>query len=464
VRYDPSAPQNLADWHLQEHDEAALFMGCGLGKTATVLHRLSEMFDDGACRGALVVAPLRVANLTWPAEVAKWDKTRHLRVANMRTKEGVEAFRRGSAELYVTNYERLPHLRELLMSMREKAPVDTVVWDELTKAKNHNSTRVNGVRKWVRKVCKRHWGLTGTPAPNSLLELFAQVRLLDGGKRLGPEFTAHRDAFFEPADWNQYHWVPQEGARERIYRQIGDMALTLKSSEWLDIPDVVVEDVELALPREAQGQYDDMEKELIIYLDSRAGGDPTAIVANNAAVLVGKLLQITSGAVYDEQKRAHHVHDAKLEALGELLKRIGREQVLLLYQYEHELERIRRAFPHVVAFRDAKTHRQQEVLVDQWNAGVVGVLAAHPNSLAHGLNMQEGGSTVVWFTLPWSPEAYEQAYRRVARRGQDAVTRIYRLLARGTMDDVVAEALRSKDDEQTALLDALHVWRTQLAA
>lgn len=459
MRYDPSAPQNLADWHLQEHDEAALFMGCGLGKTATVLHRLSEMFDDGACRGALVVAPLRVANLTWPAEVAKWDQTRHLRVANLRTKKGVEAFRRGSAELYVTNYERLPHLRELLMEKRAGAPIDTVVWDELTKAKNHNSTRINGVRKWVRKVCRRHWGLTGTPAPNSLLELFAQIRLLDGGKRLGPEFTAHRDAFFEPADWNQYHWVPVEGARERIYRQIGDMALTLKSSDWLDIPDVIQEDVELALPREAQKHYGAMEKELITYLD---GGE--TIVANNAAVLVGKLLQITSGAVYDEQRRAHEIHTGKLEALGKVLEGIGREQVLLLYQYEHELGRIQRAFPRVVAFRDARTHRQQEALVEQWNAGAVGVLAAHPNSLAHGLNMQDGGSTVVWFTLPWSPEVYEQAYRRVARRGQDAVTRIYRLVTRGTMDEVVAEALRSKDDEQAALLDALHVWRQQLTS
>lgn len=457
MKYDPSAPQNLADWHLQEHDEAALFMGCGLGKTATVLHRLSELFDDGACRGALIVAPMRVANLTWPAEVAKWDRTRHLRVAHLRTKKGVEAFRRGTAELYITNYERLPQVRELLMKLRGKAPIDTVVWDELTKAKNHNSTRINGVRKWVRKVCKRHWGLTGTPAPNSLLELFAQIRLLDGGKRLGPEFTAHRDAFFEQVGWSQYHWIPQEGARERIYRQIGSMALTLKSSDWLDIPDVLQEDVELTLPHEAQQRYDEMEKELITYLD---GGE--AIVANNAAVLVGKLLQITSGAVYDEARVARHIHDGKLEALGKVLETIGREQVLLLYQYEHELERIQRAFPHVVAFRDANTQRRQELLVEQWNAGTVGVLAAHPSSLAHGLNMQEGGSTVVWFTLPWSPEVYEQAYRRVARRGQDAVTRIYRLITKGTMDEVVAEALRSKDVEQTALLDALHTWRESL--
>ncbi len=456
--YDPSAPQSLMDWHLAEHDEAALFVGCGLGKTAAVLHRLSEMFDDGACRGALVVAPMRVANLTWPAEVAKWDGTRHLRVANLRTKAGVEAFRRGGAELYVTNYERLPHLRELLMELRGDAPVDTVVWDELTKAKNHNSKRVNGVRKWVRKACTRHWGLTGTPAPNSLLELFAQVRLLDGGKRLGPEFCAHRDAFFEAADWNEYRWVPQEGARERIYRQIGGMALTLKSSDWLDIPDVVPEDVDVVLPREARKQYDEMERELIIYLE---GGE--VVVANNAAVLVGKLLQITSGAVYDEERRTHVIHDAKVRALGELLERIGpREQVLVFYQYEHELERIQRAFPHVVAFREADTERRQQHLIAAWDAGLVGVMAAHPASMAHGLNLQAGGSTVVYFTIPWSPEIYEQAYRRVARRGQGAVTRIYRLITQGTMDEVVAEALRSKEDEQTALLDALRVWHTQL--
>lgn len=457
MRFDPSAPQLLADWHLAEHDEACLFMGCGLGKTAVVLHRLARMFDDGACRGALVVAPLRVANLTWPAEVQKWADVRHLRLAHLRTRRGMEALRRGGAELYVTNYEQLPKVREELMSMRTRTPYDTVVWDELTRAKNHNSTRINGVRKWLRQFCKRHWGMTGTPAPNTLLELFAQVRLIDGGKRLGPEFCAHRSAYFQPEDWNQYSWVPQEGARERIYRQIGDLALVLRSSEWLNIPDVIQEDIELALPPAAREQYDEMEKELIIVLD---GG--TSVVAPNAAVLVGKLLQITSGAIYDEQGRAHLLHDAKLEALGKLLKSIGKEPVLLFYQYQHELERIQRAFPQVVAFREADTVRQQTDLVARWNAGRVPVLAAHPRSMAHGLNMQDGGSTVVWFTLPWSREDYDQANARVARLGQDAVTRIYRLMTRDTMDEVVAEALRAKDEEQTALLQALHVWRTQL--
>ena len=457
--YQPSIPQDLADFHLQEHDEAALFMGCGLGKTAVVLHRLAEDLVSGASRGALVVAPMRVANLTWPAEVAKWDSTRHLRTVNLRTARGLKALRAGAADIYLTNYEQLPRVREELTSMRERTPYDTVVWDELTRAKNHNSTRINGVRKWLRKYCRRHWGMTGTPAPNSLLELFAQVRLLDGGRRLGPEFCAHRDAFFQATDWNKYNWVPQEGARERIYRQIGDLALVLRSSEWLHIPDIVREDVELALPAEAQDQYDQMEKELIILLD---GGE--TIVASNAAVLVGKLLQITSGAVYDDAGRWHELHRAKIEALGRLLEQVGREPVLLFYQYQHELERIQAAFPGVVAFREADTPRRQEQLVEAWNAGCIGVLAAHPRSMAHGLNLQDGGSTVVWFTLPWSPEDYWQAVRRVARLGQDAVTRVYHLSTRGTMDAVVAEALRSKDEEQAALLSALHTWREQLVA
>lgn len=457
MKYDPSAPQQLADWHLCEHDEAALFMGCGLGKTAVVLHRLAELFNDGACRGALVVAPLRVASLTWPAEVAKWDSTRHLRVADLRTKRGLDTLRRGAAELYLVNYEGLPRVREELMTMRDATPYDTVVWDELTRAKNHNSVRVNGVRKWLRRYCRRHWGLTGTPAPNSLLELFAQVRLLDGGKRLGPEFSAHRDAFFQAEDYNQYSWVPMAGARERIYQQIGDLALVLRRSDWLHIPDIVQEDVELTLPAEARDAYDELEKELILMLD---GGVVTAV---NAAVLVGKLLQVTSGAVYGENRRVHHLHDAKLTALAALLEQIGREPVLLLYQYQHELERIQRALPHVVAFGEADTRRQQEDVVAQWNAGMIGVLAAHPKSLAHGLNLQDGGSTVVWFTLPWSREDYDQAIFRVARLGQDAVTRVYRLVTRGTMDDVVAEALRRRDEEQAALLGALHTWRQQLA-
>lgn len=459
--FEPSTPQILADEHLAEHDQAALFMGCGLGKTATVLHRLDKMFDDGACSGALIVAPMRVCNLTWPAELQKWDQVRHLRLANLRTKRGLDAFERGAAELYVCNYEMLPKLREVIRGRKRRPlPFDTVIWDELSRAKNHNSMRINCIRKRLHHAthgCRRHWGMTGTPAPNGLMDLFAQVRLLDGGRRLGPQFEAFRDAYFTSSDWNGYNWMPVEGAREKIYNQIGDLALTLRSSDWLDIPDVVEEDVEVTLPEEARKTYKTMEKELLVLMDS------VYITAVNAAVLVGKLLQITSGAVFSEavesRKVTVHIHDAKLLALGALLQRIGREPVILFYQYTHELERIQRAFPQVVAWAEAGTKAKQELLVAQWDAGLIPVLAAHPKSMAHGLNLQAGGSTIIWFTPTWSREDYDQANSRVARRGQDAITRIYRLLTRDTTDETVAEALRARDAEQSALLEALKLWR-----
>lgn len=456
--FEPSIPQQLADFHLREHNEAALFMGCGLGKTAVALHRMADLKQQGCMRGALVVAPLRVCNLTWPAEVRKWAGLRGLSVVSLRTSEGRQALKDELADVYLINYDQLQQFRDQYLSGRRQLAFDTVVWDEITRAKNHKSKRINAVRPYLRKHCKRHWGLTGTPTPNGLLDLFAQVRLLDGGKRLGPGFTEYRDAYFEPTDYNEYNWVPKAGSRERIYRRLGDFALTLKSSDWLDIPDVVQEDVELALAPEAQAQYDELETELLLLLN----GEEDAVVATNAAVLVNKLLQLTSGAVYSAEGRWHVLHDGKLKALARLTKSLGKRPVLVAYQYQHELTRILKQHPEAVAFNSAKTEAQQMELIRRWNAGKIPMLVAHPKSMAHGLNMQEGGSVVIWFTLPWSREDYDQLNARLARRGQDQITEIYRLITRNTAEDAVAESLRSKDEEQTALLDALRVWKDSM--
>lgn len=452
--FEPSIPQQLADFHLREHNEAALFMGCGLGKTAVALHRMADLKAQGCMRGALVVAPLRVCNLTWPAEVRKWSGLRDLSVVSLRTREGRQALQDDLADVYLINYDQLQQFRDQYLYGRRQLAFDTVVWDETTRAKNHNSVRINSVRKYFRKHCKRHWGLTGTPTPNGLLDLFAQIRLLDGGKRLGPAYSEFRDCYFEPEDYNEYKWLPKEGSRERIYHRIRDMALTLKSSDWLDIPDVVQEDIELSLAKEARAQYDELEEELLLLLEN-----DESVVATNAAVLMGKLLQVTSGAVYGLDRKVHTLHDGKIKALQALLKRIGKRPVLIAYQYQHELERILRTVPGAVAFNNAKNERQEVELLARWNAGRIPVLVAHPKSMAHGLNMQDGGSVVVWFTCPWSREDYDQLNARLARRGQDQVTEIYRLVTSRTAEDAVLESLRSKDEEQTSLLNALRVWK-----
>ena len=455
--FEPSIPQDLAAFHLREHNEAALFMGCGLGKTAVVLHTLQELKQAKASKGALVVAPLRVCNLTWPAEARKWDGVRGLRVANLRTSEGRQALNDQAADVYLINYDQLQQFREQYLSGRRELAFDTVVWDELTRAKNYKSKRVNAVRPYFRKHCTRHWGLTGTPTPNGLLDLFAQVRLLDGGKRLGPAYSGYRECYFEPTDYNEYNWVPKAGSRERIYKRIGDFALTLKSSDWLDIPDIFPEDVELTLAPEARGLYDEMERELLLLLNNE-----DAIVATNAAVLVNKLLQVTSGAAYSTEGKWHPLHDGKLKALAKLVKSLGERPLLVAYQYQHELARILAQHPEAVAFNSARSEAEQLDLIDRWNAGKIPMLVSHPKSMAHGLNMQDGGSVVIWYTLPWSREDYDQFNARVARRGQDEITEIYRLITRNTVEDAVAETLRSKDEEQTTLLDALRVWKDSM--
>lgn len=452
--YTPSEAQLLAERHLLSNREAALFMGCGLGKTAVVLSVADTLLADGAISGVLVVAPLRVCNLTWPAEVRKWDQFRWMKVANLRTAEGWKSLERGDAQIYVINYEMLPQLQEKFLKGRRKLPFDTVVWDELTRAKNHKSKRIRAVLPYIRDKFRRHWGLTGTPTPNGLLDLFAQVRLLDGGTRLGKAFGTYRQTYFHPTDYMEYNWVPNDGARERIYKRLEGFALTLRSSDYLDIPDVVQEDIEITLDEAAREQYEELQKELFLKLD-----DDAHVEAVNAAVLVNKLLQLSGGAVYLPDKTWRSIHTGKDEALGKLLKKLKGSPVMIACQFKHEQERIRDMYPEAVFFQDAKTPEQQETVARHWNAGKIPMLVANPASIGHGLNLQEGGSTVIWYTLPWSRELYDQFNARVARRGQEAVTTIYRLMTRDTVDYAVAETLRAKDDEQSALLDALRAWR-----
>lgn len=452
--YSPEPVQLIAEEHLLADNVAALFMGTGLGKTAATLSGICELFRDGRTKGVLIVAPLRVANLTWPAEIEKWEQFRWLRFANLRTKEGWKALEEGSAHIYLCNFEMLPKLAAKYFKGRKSCAFDTVVFDELTKAKNHKSKRINCVRQYLYKHCDTFWGLTGTPTPNGLLDLFAQLRLLDKGQRLGVSFSHFRDTYFSKLDFYGYRWEPRPDARSRIYSRIGDVALTLSREDWLDIPDVFVEDVEVVMPTEVRGMYKELEKELLIALDADKD-----LEAMNAAVLVNKLIQMTSGAVYYEVGEPHHVlHDAKLKALDKVLKSgVGDGNVLIAYQYRHELERLKERYPEAVGFKDMP----EKELIDAWNAGEIKYLLANPASMSHGLNMQYGGSDVVWYSIPWSREMYEQLNARLARRGQECQTRIWRLIMGQSIDEAVAEALRAKEAEESALLSALKRYKDQ---
>ncbi len=389
----------------------------------------------------LVVAPMRVANLTWPNEIAKWSDFSSFKVERLRD---VGDRPSGKAQIYLTNYERLGKIQSLDFC-------DTICFDELTRAKSPTSERINAFRPLLKT--HRRWGLTGTPRPNSLLELFAQIRLLDDGKRLSPSFSHFQKTYFEPEDWNEYRWLPKPDTERRIYEKIHDLVITLKSSDYLDIPDTVIEDIEVPLSKDAHGIYRELERELMVLLQ-----DESSLVAVNAAVLVNKLLQVCSGAVYtvkDDIRSASRIHDNKLNALKRLLVDTN-EPALIACNFIHERNRVCSAIPGAV---DA--HQFKGDIEDAWNSGKIRYLVADPRGLGHGLNLQQGGRDVVWFSPCHSRELYDQLNGRVARKGQDRVPRVFRLLSPGTIDDVVVETLRVRGDEQSTMMSLLTNFRLQ---
>ena len=436
--------------HQLNHAASFGMVGCGLGKTAATLHTVKAQLLAGEIKRALVVAPLRVATLTWPSEVEKWDIGAGLRVNVLRTPG---AFKRlHEPGLHVINYEALPKLCEAVKE-RGKWPFETVVFDESTRAKNHQSKRVNALRPLLRCAGKRI-ALTGTPAPNSLLDLFAQVRLLDDGKRLGESFDAFKRRHFHPIDYMEYDWRPNDDTPAWLQERLADLSIVQTSEEYLDIPDTHVEDVDVPLPAACRDVYEELERELIATFK---GSD---ILGVNAAVLTQRLLQVCSGAIYHddgtegEERAVHALHGAKIKAVDALRKRHAGEPILVACNFRHEQERIAR-LPGCVRFDSAKSDKAQQALVDKWNAGDVPILVSDPRSIGHGLNLQHGGRVVVWFSPTYSRENYDQFNARLARRGQDQQTYVYRLACPGTIDDAVLEVLREKDAGQTALLLAV---------
>ena len=450
----PFIPKIYQEWgiaHLYENDNAALFAGMGIGKTAMTLAAISERLIMGSCRSFLVVAPMRVANLVWANEAAQWEEFSWMKVANLRTKEGMKAYQERSAQIYTINYEMLPKFSNMLeKEKREKGnfAFDGIVWDELSKAKNPQSVRVECIRKFWDDI-DVHWGLTGTPAPNGQMDLFAQIRLLDKGLRLGDNFFKFRSTYFYATDFEQRHWVSMRNMKQRLEAVLADIVLVLKSSDWLDIPDTIVEDIEVVLPDSAKELYKEFAKELYMLLEE------SEIEALNAAVLMNKLLQITSGCVYDTEKRPVVLHDAKVKALRKVFD-TRETPMLVAYMYRHEMDRIRKAFPEAHFLADAKSLKSQNEMVDRWNAGEIEMLVLSPQSAGHGLNLQDGGSELVWFSLTWSRELYDQLNARLARLGQTKVCKIYRLICPKTADDAVASVLEAKGNDQSALLDALY--------
>jgi len=428
--------------HLLANDRAALFVSPGKGKTVVTLTALDVLATCGQLRGALIVAPLRVCSITWPAQVARWAHTSWMRVVNLRTAEGLQAWLDGSADIYLINSELLPNRLPLMFPKRKTfvCPVDTLVIDELSLAKNPQSKRFKALHKHLGAITRR-WGLTGTPIPNNYLDLWMQVRMLDDGKRLGKTFASYKDEHFYPADYMGYTFKLVTGHKEQIDRRLADLALVMVG-DASDLPASSIIDIPATMPPAARRQYKTLEKEMLAEI---ADGE---ITAPSAGVLVNKLLQLTSGAVYDEDRNVLPVHDAKLDALRTLLDKHRGEPVLILTAFKHESARIIAAIPEARMF--------DEMLLGEWQDGRIPIWVADPRSLSHGIDgLQKSCRIAIWCSLTYSHETYVQTNARLIRTGQTAETIIYRIICPGTIDDAVAEALRDKSDTQTGMLHAV---------
>lgn len=435
----PLPQQSIITDFILAHKEAAIFACPGVGKTRAVIDAVKEMLPDGAIRGVLIIAPLRVALLTWPDELEKWGG---LTYANLRTEEGMRAWTEGTADVYLLNYEMLPQFIAKGMKGRKTFPADMVCWDESSKTRSHNSKRIKAFLPYRDKF-RRHVGLTGTPQPNSCLDLWGQIRLLDGGKRLGPSFHAFRQRY-STSDYLGFKWEINPGSEEAIQEKIKDMTLVMRGEDWLTIPPVTYEDIEVTLAPDVMRGYKKLQKEMLIEIEKKE------VVALSAASLVQKLAQYASGASYhttDETRGVVSIHDEKIHALAALHKKIGYAPLLVFTQFIHEQDRIMKAIPQAQIFDGNR--------LDEWNAGRIPLWLVHPKSAAFGLQMQGSCHHVCWYSLGYSFEDYKQGNARVARTGQKNPTAIYRLIASQTVDWAMVETLRTKESGESALKSAL---------
>lgn len=447
MRYKPHNYQRLATEFIISRDEAAIFLGMGLGKSVIALSAIWQLaLDYFLVSRVLVIAPLRVARDTWPAEATKWDHLEglSLAVAVGSKTERLDALAKG-AIVTVINRENIPWL---VAHYGASWPFDMVVIDELSSFKNHRAKRFSALVK-MRPYVSRWVGLTGTPAANGLMDLWAQFRLLDGGTRLGRYITRFRDRWFMPdkrGGMQVFTYKPRAGAEHEIYEAISDMTLSMRTTDHLTLPELTLTTTRVKLADKERAVYEQFKQDLVIELDGQV------IDAANAAVLSGKLLQLASGAIYDENEDAIVVHGAKLDALEDLVEAANGQNLLVAYWYKHDLQRIIERFPQARVLKTAED-------IAAWNNSEIPLGLIHPASAGHGLNLQAGGHLLIWFSLTWSLELYQQTNARLYRQGQTQPVTITHLAAEGTLDEAVLKALEAKNTTQAALIEAV---KTQL--
>ncbi|MEO2261191.1 DEAD/DEAH box helicase [Paenibacillus amylolyticus] len=443
-KFVPHDYQRYCINRLLTDDALGLFLDLGLGKTVITLTAVNDLkYNRFAVSRTLVIAPKKVAEATWGNEAAKWQHLKHMRIITVlgTAQQRIKSLN-SPGDVWVINRDNVAWLVEYY---RNAWPFDMVVLDELSSFKNHQAKRFK-VLTWVRPHIKRIVGLTGTPAPNGLLDLWAQVNLLDQGQRLERNITGYRTKYFEK-NYNGHGYMAKPGADDVIQRKIADLCISMKAEDYLELPDSIVNVIPVVLDAKAQKQYNQLEKELLLEID-----DGTEITATSAAVLSGKLLQLCNGALYDENRQVFEIHDNKIEAFMELVEQLNGKSALVFYSFQHDLTRIKKTLEKTsLRIRELKTPQDQL----DWNAGKVDILLAHPASAAYGLNLQDGGNHVVWFGLNWSLELYQQANGRLHRQGQKQKVILHHLVVQGGADEDVMKALEGKAATQDKLLDAL---------
>ena len=442
MKYNPHDYQTYAANFILDHPISAIFLDMGLGKSVITLTSIFDLcLDSFRIRKVLVIAPLRVARDTWPMEIEKWD---HLKGLTYSVAIGTEQERKlaltKKADVYIINRENVDWL---VNKSGLPFDYDMLVIDELSSFKAHDSKRFKALRR-VRPKVKHIVGLTGTPSGNGLMDLWAEIGILDMGQRLGRFITHYRNTFFTPDKRNQqivFSYKPLPGAEEEIYRRISDITISMKNTDYLKMPECVLNEILVRLSDKEKKVYDTMKRNLIISLQGQE------IDAASAASLSNKLLQMANGAVYTDNGSVVNIHDRKLDALEDVIEAANGKPVLIAYWYKHDLNRI--------LTRVNAEHLDSNDSIKRWNDGEIPVAVIHPASAGHGLNLQAGGSCLVWFGLTWSLELYQQTNARLWRQGQKDTVVIHHIIAEGTIDEQVMKALKQKEKTQAALIDAV---------
>lgn len=449
MKFIPHEYQRHCLQRIIDTKKIGLYIDMGLGKTVTTLTAIKELkYERLQVRKILVIAPKKVAESTWSKEKDKWDHTKMLRVSKVlgSTAKRIQALNT-PADLYIINRENVVWLVDYY---RNAWPFDMVVIDESSSFKNHKSKRFKALASISGKIT-RLVELTGTPSPNGLEDLWAQVYLLDGGERLEKRYIQFRERYFNPGDRGQniiYNYKPKLGSEQAILDKISDICISMKSEDYLQLPDLIEDVIHVELDPKARKAYNDLERQMVLALPE----EEDEISVTSAAALSNKLLQLANGAVYDEGHSVHSVHDCKIEAFMELVESLNGKPALVFYNFQHDKDRIKAALEKTgLRVRELKTPQDE----NDWNTGQIDILLAHPASCAYGLNLQQGGNHVIWFGLTWNYELYSQANKRLHRQGQTEKVIIHHLVCSGTRDEDVMEAISRKDDVQNWVMESL---------